>query len=120
MTLLTLEVFDGTQWILVDQFAPGKSLPPSTLSTLYYDVTSTFNSPEIINQASIRLVGIASEGEPDPITISMDEVRLAVAGGFPAALDLPPIPTPGLGLSRSMLAADAAISAHLDNFTHDR
>jgi hypothetical protein len=111
---LNLEIFDGTQWMLVDQFAPGKSLPPSALSTLYYDVSASLNTPEMINKASIRLVGLASQGQPDQISISIDEVKLTVAGGVPAALDLPPIPTPGGNVSRFMLAAPSAGDIHTD------
>lgn len=81
---VNLELFDGTQWHTLAEFGFGMGILPDQLITLPYNVLSLLNSPETVNQVSVRLVGVKVFDKADFITIALDEVRISVAGGFEA------------------------------------
>ncbi|RMF45873.1 MAG: hypothetical protein D6755_07365, partial [Anaerolineae bacterium] len=98
---LNLQVRDGASWSLLERFESGYSTPPSTLTTLTYDVSTFLDTPAKINAARVRLRGTTVNGTADTITIHLDEVRLIVTGApLPTATPTPtntpggPTPTP--------------------------
>ena len=89
---INLEIFDGSQWQVLDQFGAGKSIPPGSLLTLGYRIDNYLASPEQVNQAAFRLVGNSVNQNPDNLTIVIDEARLTVAGGAPGQTSFAPLP----------------------------
>ncbi len=92
--VFSLDLYDGQRWYLLQQFGPGLSLPPEALTTLYFNVAQLLNSAEKMNQAAVRLVGVRANGPADHLTISLDGVQIATAGGSAQVQWPGPQPTP--------------------------
>ena len=91
---INLEILNGGDWQLIEQFGPNHRLPPDVLSTYSYPVGAILSSPEVLNAASVRFIGVASNNQVDAITIHLDALRLRVAGGYPGVSSLAALPTP--------------------------
>ncbi len=91
---IDLQIFDGADWVVLDRFEPGKSVPPAQLTTLAYNIAQYVNSPEKINQAAVRLVGVQVNGTPDMLTISLDGSQIMVSGGSVGMMTAGALPTP--------------------------
>ena len=110
---LDLEVFDGAQWQKIDQFAPDHTIPPAGIANLSYPLTGLLQSPEMINQVKVRLVGVSANQTADSITIALDGARLIVSGGEASLQAVGPIATPG-GLSLAVVRAAGSGDPHGD------
>lgn len=87
---LELEVFDGSQWWGLQEYGK-KQAPPAALETLGVDLSAYLDSPEKIDRASLRFIGIKQLGQADEITIVLDGARLIVNGSV-APLETPTPP----------------------------
>ncbi|MGB3714565.1 MAG: hypothetical protein WA996_09065, partial [Candidatus Promineifilaceae bacterium] len=96
---IELQLFDGHQWRVLQHYSRKKA-PPAALATLELDVSTYLDSPENINQASVRFIGKKELGHGDVITIVLDGARLIVNGAIePTATPTPtdiPTATPTL------------------------
>ena len=93
---INLEIFDGSEWLIIEQFVPTHRVPPDVMSTFSYPVGAILSSPEALNAASVRFTGVASNNQVDAITIHLDALRLRVAGGYPVVSSLAALPTPAI------------------------
>jgi len=97
---LYIQIYDssslacGSTWCTIMTLRPNpinstQMVPPSTLTTVTFNVSNILNSVTKVNDARLRLTGSGTIGSvADNITMNLDEVRLHV-------LDvLPPTPTP--------------------------
>ncbi|MGW8143723.1 MAG: hypothetical protein ACWGN2_04970 [Anaerolineales bacterium] len=103
---INLEIFNGNEWQFIDQFGPNQRIPPDVLSTLSYPVGAILSSPEALNAASVRFIGVTSNNQVDAITIQLDALRLRVAGGYPVESSLSALPTPSISF---LALADAPV-----------
>jgi predicted CXXCH cytochrome family protein len=110
---INLEIYNGSQWQVLDQFGEGKSIPPGSLLTLGYRVESFLASPEQVNQAALRLVGSDVNQNPDNMTIFIDAARLSVAGGAAGQASFGPMPRAAFD-AVALIAALTANSPHGD------
>ena len=102
---VNLELFDGTQWHTLAEFGLGLGILPDKLITLPYNVYGYLNSPEVVNQVSVRLVGVKVNDAPDSIIFALDEVRISVSGGLAAPMSFGLAAVPAVPAVN--LAADA-------------
>jgi len=79
---IELELYDGRQWEVLQAYGISKRSPPAELETLEFDVSRYLDSPEKINQASIRFIGEKMVGQADVMTIVLDGARLVVDGAI--------------------------------------
>jgi thermitase len=71
---ISLDVYDGAGWTSVATF---NTNTPFALYT--YDVSTILDTTTKVNAAQVRLLGTNRQGLPDTITITMDEILLAVS-----------------------------------------
>ena len=111
--LLSLEVFDGAGWQRIAQYENGQNLPSDAPNVLTYDVSGILSSPEAINQADVRIVGVSPVEQADTITIFLDEIRLNVVGGQAVTIQAGPIPTP-MGRMATLNLLEISADPHAD------
>jgi predicted CXXCH cytochrome family protein len=77
---LVLEVFDGSRWKAIQEYAGASQRPPAVIETSGFDLLDYLDSPAKINQAAFRIRGAQEMGSADAITIVLDGARLLVNG----------------------------------------
>ncbi len=105
---------NGTSWTRVARFQIG-AVPPTTLTTLSYEVSTTYTTITQVNNARFRWRGTLVNGAAESITIYLDEARLVVSDTPPTPTPVPPQPTPTLP-ARAPTAIPGASDPHV-NYT---
>jgi hypothetical protein len=77
---LDLSPNGGANWTTVQSFGQGGVNPPTSLTTLSFNVSSLITTPAQANQVQVRLQGQGKSAGPDTFQISLDETELQLAG----------------------------------------
>ncbi len=108
-----LEIFNGTEWHILDQFDPDHTIPPAGITTLTYSVIRFLQSPVQVNQFKARIIGVNVNQAAEPMTINIDGARLVVSGGAATMQSVAPVATP-FNLVQPMLDATTDGDPHTD------
>lgn len=73
--ILSLQYWDGWQWVTLETFDSGNQ-PPQVLTTYTYDVTAFLDSIALINSAMMRVVATRVAGSD--YTVELDEARVRI------------------------------------------
>ena len=105
---------NGATWTRIARFQTG-TVPPSILTTLSYNVSTTYTTVAQVNNARFRLRGTQVTGTAEAITIYLDEARLIISDTPPTPTPVPPQSTPTLP-ARAPTAIPGASDPHV-NYT---